>query len=361
MSRKNTKFFGVIQGGMMHKVFKIMSTLCCAAISVSTVYAANNPTSFVGPTITGSYAGWSSPTSGYSLLAEAGPNNYRASVTLGTKLDDASRIKFTAEYLWQNIQYNFFTGDLKAWMQQVAAGIDYEYFVGCNKDHSIELGAYGAHAPSRDLGLSVANLNVLTSAGVVPQIFYQERRVAGSNAYGFIGGVNFYLWTGSKFGVNADYDNFVYQREQHPSYDSRGFGATVRMQQLFGQHLRLNLLGALRRPFANYEAGIHWDNVIWNGRWGFGVIGRYTYGRSTLPTTWNTGLDIQYFADCTPVRPKGAYDYKSEASSCFGGGEYVVIPAAGANPVAVRSRPPELGARLPISRVGYYNTTQNRR
>lgn len=300
----------------MFKFVKIIFALCSALLCVSIAQATSNqPTTFLGPTLQGSFSSWMSPIAAFSIIGEAAPKNYRLNLTAGFKIDEVSRIKLTAEFLEQDIKYGFVLGDTTRWMKQYAAGLDYEYFVGCSRDHSIEIAGYGSYAPSRNLGEASGFVTYDTLTGPTTVIYTTNQRIAGSAAYGLLGGVNFYLWPGSKVGVDLRYDNVNYRRVYDPDYPARGFGGTVKLQQLFGDHVRINLLGELRRPFANYEASLNWDNFYYHGRWGAGIFGRYTYGRTLLPNTWNAGLNLDYFIDCTPVVIRDYKNLKSEATT----------------------------------------------
>lgn len=342
----------------MQKSIKLLFTLCCA-LTLGTALADSQPTTFVGPTLQATYAGWFSPSSAYSILGELGAGNYRINLSAGSKIDDSQRVKVAAEYLWQDINYLFTSGQTKQWVQQAAAGLDYEYFVGCAKDHSLEFSAYASHAPNKQL--STAVIVAPTPDGFMNTLAV-DRRIAGSNAFGLAGGVNFYLWQGSKVGVNLDFDDVRYTKSNDPMFDAAGLGATVSLQQMLGEHARINLLAAARKPFNNYQASVNWDNINYLGRWGVGVFSEYTQGRQILPSTWNLGLNLNYYADCLATPPP-MVDYKNEtttAGQCFTEEHpYLMVPAPCTTPMQLSYRPPQLGPRLPMTFTTYNGRTRS--
>src|SRR5579871_2752478 len=109
----------------MKKVSRIIllgSTLLC----LNTTYS-NPPTTFLGPTLRGSFTSPVTSETAYSFAGEAGIKNFRVSGTFAWKLDEEQRFKFTGEYLWQRITYAFFNGNTDQWVNQGAIGADYQY------------------------------------------------------------------------------------------------------------------------------------------------------------------------------------------------------------------------------------------
>lgn len=274
----------------------------------------DKPSTFLGPTLRLTYAGWFTDNAAYSILGEAAGSNFRISGTAGFKFSAVQRLKFTGEYLWQDIAYGFLAGNTKRWVNQGAIGADYQYDFGQYYDVTLDVSAYASHAPSQTLGTVT---RTYVRSGIINS-FTNFRRIAGSNAAGISPGIDFVFWEGGNAGIDLNYDNVRYDVKYGHSQQASGFGGTAHIDQQIGDNVVLGLSAAIRRPFNLYQANINWDNLYWYGRWGLGLWGEYTAGKETLVSTYNAGLSINYFADrivCitpTPQNFKGEVDYKAE-------------------------------------------------
>ena len=70
------------------------------------------------------------PTHAAVVELAAGPEILRANGTYGYALNDKSRIKVTGEYLRENLEFDYLTGDTKQRVVQGAIGAAYEYLLG---------------------------------------------------------------------------------------------------------------------------------------------------------------------------------------------------------------------------------------
>lgn len=260
---------------------KILSKITLALVSIILCFSAayaNDPTTFLGPTLKGGYTNTINNNMAYSFLGEAGLKNFRAGGTLGWKLEQNQYIKVSAEYLLQDITYRFATGNTDQWVQQGAIGGGYLYeFQGYCYDPQFDLNAYLSHAPSKSLN--------------------STRRIAGSTAGGIVPALSVAPWQGARAGVGLNYDNVNYDKKNSPSQDAQGFGGTFTFNQVLTQDVDLHLGVGVRQPFNNYVAGLTFANVPYFGTWVVGVDGAYTAGKNTLPNTWNIGLSANYAFD----------------------------------------------------------------
>lgn len=331
----------------MSQFYKLLfgSTLLAAAIG--SAYADSNPTTFLGPTVRGTYTGWLSPISGYSVLGEAGVRNYRLNITTGSMLDDYSRLKFSAEYLTQNIQYNFLLNNSRRWVHQYAVGGQYDYGICADFSCFVNLNAYASYAPSKDLN-PVSQFFSLSDGSTT--LVTDNRRIAGSNAYGVSPGFDLAVWQGGSAGLALNYDHVRYNQKYSSDEVVSGLGGTARFNQLIMNNINIGLLAAVRKPFNNYEVDVNWLNALYNGRLGVGLFGAYTDGKEELPNTWNAGVSLN-FTDCAfaPVIVK-AVNYKNEVGNelCIGSAQYAVVMNSYTPPQVLAHRPAQLGAKLPI-------------
>lgn len=284
----------------MKNLFKVVLAFVGTLMCLSASYAVPNhdhPTTFLGPTLRGTYTDSYNSFSAYSLSGEAGLKNFRVGGTLGWQLAENQRLKLSAEYLWQKITYPFFAGNTDQWVQQGAVGGLYQYrFCNVCWDPTFDLRAWYSHAPSKSL--STATGVIRNNAGILLS-FADFRRIAGSNAGGIAPGFTIHPWTGTYFGADLNYDNVKYDKNHSPNEDARGFGGTVRLGQVLTDNIVLDLSAAVRQPFNTYSASLDWLNVSYYGRWTLSLDGAYTAGKHTLPSTWNVGVNANYYVDQT--------------------------------------------------------------
>lgn len=278
-------------------------------------YASGQPTTFLGPTLKGSFTRPVEDNTAISIAGEAGIKNFRIGATAGWLLNEDQRLKFTAEYLWQKITYSFITGNQDKWVEQAAVGAVYEHDLdGYRLRPQINFGAWYSYAPSHDL----FNGQILLNGTV----YNYSKRIAGSNAFGVLPGVTIHPWRGGKTRFSLNYDDVRYDQKYGPSRDELGFGGTFQLDQAISEKLSLGLTAGIRKPFNNYAAGLNWNNIYYYGLWSFGVDGEYTDGKNTLPNTWNVGLNANYFMDCfQPPATTIVHDYKGNLK-----GEIVTAP-----------------------------------
>lgn len=279
----------------MKRLFRIILIIFSALLYYSTAYSSSQPTTFLGPTAKGGYANTMTNETAYSVAGEVGGKNYRAGGTFGWQIQDRHRIKVTGEYLWQKITYNFFVGDTEQWVNQGAIGAAYEYDIPeYALNPKFDLSAYYSHAPSKNLSNSTGSF--INSAGVL-QNFVDMRHIAGSNAGGVAPGVTIQPWLGGIVGVDMNYDNVTYNKQNSPSENAKGFGGTAHFNQALAHNIDLGLAAGIREPFNNYQANLNWTTNSSAGAWILGIGGAYTTGKNTLPNTYNVMVSVNFLAD----------------------------------------------------------------
>jgi hypothetical protein len=227
-----------------------------------------------------------------SLLVEAGPRNYRADATFGFNLSDLQRLKVTGEYLSQDIDYSFSTGIAREWVQQGAAGLDYQHNLSSNGLNYIDVGGYYSHAPNKTL-----DPTYVTYMDIAGNTFAYTnfRRIAGSNAYGISPSITLNPWQGLQATLAANYDNVHYDNQCITQQQSDGFGGTLTLNQQLGRYLQVNLSAGARAPFNTYQASIRY--LIPSANLSLGIMGNYTDGKDSLPDTSLAGVELTYIVD----------------------------------------------------------------
>lgn len=277
----------------------------------ATVPNIHNPTTFLGPSVRGSLTTPLADNVAYSLLGEAGLRNFRASSTLGFRLNPNHRLKFSVEYLWQEIGYAFFSGDTRQWVNQGAIGGDYQYTLwNVALVPQFDLGAYYSHANNRSL--STTNGSFFNKLGLATS-FIDARHLAGSNAGGVSPGVTVHPWVGARFGLALNYDKVNFQKNYSPNENVNGFGGTLRLSQFLTDDIVLGGRASVRQAFNDYRVFLAVTSLPYYGSWSFSLDSGYVAGKKTLPNTFNIGFNVDYYLDYCPDLPNYKGEYKAES------------------------------------------------
>ena len=233
---------------------------------------------------------------------ELGARNYRASATVGWAINPANRIKITGEYLRQDIDYSFFSGVTRQWVQQGAVGVGYQYALNDRFQNYFNLNGYYSHAPS--VGLSTVTGTYTPASGLLTA-FSDARRIAGSNAGGISPGITTHLWQGNESTLAVNWDDVVYNNTLGPKKTAQGFGGTVHITQAIqiqDQAFQIGASAADRAPFDNYTAEVDWIKPYPTSKLTIGIFAGYVAGKQTLPNTSIGGVNVAYAMD-TPASP----------------------------------------------------------
>lgn len=295
----------------MKKLSKIALVICGTALSISTANASHNSTTFLGPSLQGTYTSTITDETAYSINGEAGIKNLRAGGTFGINLACNQRIKVSGEYLAQRINYNYWSGNRSnQWMGQGTVGSGYQYDFGNTRfNPQFDLNAYVSTAPSKSFNeRTVTVIDPLTD---ITTITTYNRRIAGSHSYNISPGIAFQPWCGSKAGFEFNYDNVRYltRHLNTRKQDPKGWGGTARLNQYVAKNIEVGVLAAVRQPFNNYRASVAWNRDTHIGVWALGVDGNYVAGKHRLPNTYNVGLTADVFIDrlCEPCKEAKAF------------------------------------------------------
>lgn len=289
----------------MKKRLVLAIALGCAMLgstAFSSVSNHDSPTTALGPTLRASVTRpFYEDVTAVSLLGELGRDNIRIGGTLGWKISDDQQLKISAEYLWQNLNYEFYLKNQTEWVKQGAVGAGYEYqFMDFAYDPSFDLNAYYSYAPSETLS-NIAAFGIFSGT---PGLLLDFRRIAGSKAAGVAPGINFHPWWGNRSGIILNYDHVDYDTKYDENEDAIGVGGTIHTEQMLSDSVVLGLAAAFRKPFTNYEASINWTDLPYFGHWVLGVFGDYVNGKHRLPNSWNAGLSANCILDSSYQKTK---------------------------------------------------------
>lgn len=267
----------------------------CTNTFAVTIPNTNNKSTFLGPTARLKYTSSLGTDSAYSLYGDAGGRNFRLSGTVGWNIGLTQRFKVTGEYLWQHINYSFFSNENEFWAQQGDAGVAYQYDIaGAAFNPQIDVNAYVTHSPSKNFG---ANIGTFTNALNVIQPFNDNERATGSNAIGISPGLTVTPWNSGSVTLAVNYDKVGYDRSFQRKNDVNGFGGTISLNQTMNDMFNVNLLAAVRAPFNEYAASVSWSIGPVIQQWTLSLFGEYVDGAHALPDTYNAGLSAAYSLD----------------------------------------------------------------
>lgn len=289
----------------MRKVYIYWIGLLFFFLTSTTFAAPGNPLSnstnnFLGAIVHGQVTHDISANTAGTVAVDAGSRDFRASGTVGAQLGPKNRLKATGEYLQQNIDFTFFTGATRQWVQQGALGLSFQHAF-YNAGDYFTLDGYFSHAGSHNLS-SITQLFPSTY-GYTTAI--DQRRIAGSNAGGVNPGVTFHLWQGSTFDVILNYDYVSYANTLGSKIKAAGFGSTGNFTQAFqidNADFQIKATAAARAPFNDYQLEGDWVYPSPTTALLIGVFGEHVQGKQSLPDTSIVGLNLNYQMDAPPAR-----------------------------------------------------------
>ncbi len=276
----------------------LVALMCTGNALQAAIPNTDNPTSFVGPTGKAKYSTIITQNSAFSVLGEAGPRNYRLGGTLGWRIQENQRFKVSGDFLRQDIEYAFFSGNSREWVKQGSIGAHYQYDLYQYRYlPQFNLKGGYSHAPSKDL-TTVAG-SYVNALGLV-QNYVNDRRIAGSDAGYISPGLSIEPWQAGRIGAELNYDDVQYDRIYLVNQHAVGFGGTANFIQKLGANTQLGMSAGFRAPFNAYQANIAYT-LPSRPDWTLGVDANYVEGKHYLPNTYNVGLSVSYAAQEVPV------------------------------------------------------------
>jgi len=247
----------------------------------------------------------------YALDLELAKSERRYSATFGHAFNDNQRLKFTAEYLTQNLDFDFTTGKVSEWVGQPAYGLAYQYVLSKGIVNAINLNVAYSKADSKTL--STISDSVLGIS--------DYRRIAGGEDRMASVGVDLLPFDSSLVNLELDYDSLRYNTkyDSSNSKDRSGLGATAKLEQVLTDFLKVKLSASSRKPNQQYQAEIDWLMPALPGnRIEMALVGGHTIGSSGLPNNTNFGLNINYSLDPDTASGKHAVYGKLGARKAMG-------------------------------------------
>ncbi|MBN1684121.1 MAG: hypothetical protein JW855_01610, partial [Gammaproteobacteria bacterium] len=227
-----------------------------------------------------------------ALGAELGAKQRRVDLSWANLLTNRQRIKFTAEYLAQKLDFNFLSGKSTNWVGQQAYGASYEYLLHNPIARYFSLNAYYADAQNKNLSIKTYQ----DDTG-----YYENlRRIAGAKTYGGSLGITITPAHSNMLGASLDYDKVDYDMryESSKGQNRSGLGATLNFAQLFSPYVKVSLLASDRKTYDTYQADLDWllihglDHDLT-----FSLNGSRIIGGGSLPNDTVFGINMMYHWD----------------------------------------------------------------
>jgi hypothetical protein len=284
---------------IFYKILTLISLLSLSFFTHADIPNHDDPTSYVGTTFRANYSNLITPSTAFSLLGEGGPRNIRFNGTLGWLFSETQMAKISGEFLRQNINYSFYSGNSREWVNQGAVGAFYQrnfYQYRFLPQFTLQ-GGYSS-AASKDL---TPIFGVYPNPYLINAYSINYRRIAGSDAGYVSPGVSVASWIGARAGVDLNYDYVHYRKDYLPNDNATGFGGTVYLNQQITNYLDAGVSAGFRQPFNVYKGRVSY-RVLPNWTLGTDVI--YVNGKHSLPNTYNVGLTASFIPATPPVITK---------------------------------------------------------
>jgi hypothetical protein len=226
--------------------------------------------------LSGQYKDWFA----LSAFGEGGYHYWRGNGTIGVALRTSSFVKFSAEYLAQNLGFNFLSGTTRKWVHQITGGVAYRHALNLCGLPLIEASGYCAHSFSRRL-----TPKFCSGTGQ-----FSVRTLTGASAAGGELGMTLVPWCTSTLLLHANADWI--QFNQGASKHHFGLGGTIDYaQQIVPDVVELRAHAEWRNLFFYYRGAV---NIAPESSVQIGGWADYTVGRHSLPNVFTTGMQISF-------------------------------------------------------------------
>lgn len=316
---------------------KFLSTLTCAGLFLLSCIVSNN-TYANGKTKDNYFTVGSlsitpvfiNNDTAFSLLVEAGSKSNRVNGTLGFISDQNNRFKVSAEYLSQDLHYEFKTGKVRKWMHQFAIGGKYQYYFDCPSYcfNGLELGFAYSNAANKSLSPKCFSFGACEPGAGAPQSNFGVpeddctlfRKIAGAWSWDVEAGFLMSPWRCASFTPSLVYQQVTYSRHYQSKKRLSGVGFNLDFNQKLFRNFDLDIRYQFRQAYNDLRAAINWTKAYRCGVLGLGVYVDHVYGKRELPSSTTTGIELSFaFGVCGCELNKVCLEPNDCCSPCVGG------------------------------------------
>jgi hypothetical protein len=233
-----------------------------------------------------------SESAGVGAKLTAGANELRANLTAGYAFTKDQQVKFTYEYLTQNLPFDFASGATHEWVKQHALGASYQYVIRHAILDSLELSAYAIRAKSKDLQNLAFNQQEMDGGqGYFYDVNY--RRIAGGKENNVLASLNLFPFANdrTRLTLGGGYSTIRYdtayennQAAAHPSYK-------VQLSQLLGRKAKIEIGSTGSAASVEHSLGL---SYLLPRKMEASLKGQYTTGLGGLGDNRSITLGLLY-------------------------------------------------------------------
>lgn len=169
---------------------------------------------------------------GIYLQLGYGANEKRANVTLGHGFNPQNQIKFTYEYLSQNLPFDFASGNVNEWVSQNAFGAAYRFLFGYPVLRSFDLNGYYIKAGSKDLSDIIYYQN--------NEAYLNLRHIAGGTEETATASISLAPFHQTLISLGGGYSHLVYDTEYEDNQENAVFAFHAALEHLFTPWTKLS-------------------------------------------------------------------------------------------------------------------------
>lgn len=244
----------------------------------------------------------------FALAVDLAEHETRISGTIGHAFSDKQRIKFTGEYLAQDLDFTFESGPIKKWVGQIAYGLSYEYLLTKSIIKDINFNAFYSNAFNKELSSLPLEIGDLS--------YMNDRRIAGGTDRGISIGTDFLPFKNSLLGLKLNYDKLTYDKKyEHDKNkdDAAGLNFSVDFEQLLNKFLKFKASFEGYEPYKLYQVGINWLLPSKKGdSTELALTGEHIIGRGSLPNDNRISLSLNYRFGADPLASPATYSFSGE-------------------------------------------------
>ncbi len=166
-----------------------------------------------------------------ALEVAGGARVLRINGTLGALFNQRNRAKVTVEYLDEKLKYDFDSGHVRRWDDQIAVGGTYQYLLSKWIFDSVDVGGYYVHSGSRSLSDKQYTVGGETCIN--------KRHIAGADAGNVSVALGYHFWPNSQLKTGMRWDKIHYRDKYHAGRDANGLGVLLGADQLITDRIKI--------------------------------------------------------------------------------------------------------------------------
>jgi hypothetical protein len=226
------------------------------------------------------------------LLGEYGANQSRLNGTLGYQLWTDGQVKFTGEYLTQNLPFDFDSGSINQNVNQTAYGVQLQQNFHDPLFQDVNFGGYWSKA---------SNVGLDDVVFVDNGLYYtNERNIAGAVTEGVDVGTDLILTPATGLNMTLFYDNVDYTTDftEDSSEDTFGAGGSLELTHIITDRLEVSAKSEFRAVYNIYGGALSWSPAATQALGlHFSVFGQHLISHNQTPDSNSFGLEVGLLSD----------------------------------------------------------------